>query len=86
MPKIDDRIEALASREIRRGAAIVILLLGAIIGARGKAAAAVLKYAGHSLNREDASKVEAVARAALPRSVRLFISRACWTEKLVCVG
>jgi hypothetical protein len=77
MPETEERIWACTGLEIPMGA-VVILLLSVIVGVSGKASAALLKCAGHSLNREDASKAEAVARPALPRSVRSFVSGACW--------
>jgi hypothetical protein len=58
-----------------------IALLWAILGVPGFAGAQELKCAGDSLNREDQSRVEAVARAALPHSVRPFISWMCWNPR-----
>jgi len=41
-------------------------------------AAAEMDCASQSLNRQDMAKVEAVARPALPASVRLQVTDACW--------
>jgi hypothetical protein len=59
----------------------LIILLWAIIGVPEVTVAAELKCAGHSLNRDDQSRLTAVARAALPRSVRLSISGMCWNPQ-----
>jgi hypothetical protein len=63
------------------GPLCVIALLWAILGVSGMAGAAELKCASHSLNREDQSRVAAAARAALHRSIRLFISGMCWNPE-----
>ena len=58
-----------------------IALLWVILGVPGMVVAAELKCASHSLNRDDQSRVTAVARATLPHSVRLFISGMCWNPQ-----
>jgi hypothetical protein len=81
MSEIEDCIGALTNRGIRKAPAIVFLLLGTMFVAQGKAAAAVLKCASHSLNREDAFKVKAIARSSLPRSTQSSLSWACWNPE-----
>jgi hypothetical protein len=81
MAKVDERIHALERHEVRKGAVVIALLLWAILGVPGMAAATEPKCASHSLNRDDQSQAMAVARAALPHSVGLFISAMCWNPQ-----
>src|ERR1700685_4195479 len=82
MPEMEERIRACRGLGISMGTVVsFILLLAGLVGVPGKASAAALKCASHSLNREDASKAEAVARAALPGSARPFVSGACWNPR-----
>ena len=82
MREIEERIRARKGLGIPMGTVVsVVLLLAALVGVPGRASAAALKCVSHSLNREDASKAEAVARAALPRSARPFVSGACWNPR-----
>lgn len=68
-----------AGGEVRRTALLLTAaLLVAIASPPTPAAAEMLRCASHSLNRQEIADAAAVARRALPSSVHLVATGACW--------
>lgn len=66
---------------VSRTLIVALIVLIALTGAPKAAIAAAIQCESRSLSRDDQSRVETVARAALPRSVPLVISVACWNPR-----